>query len=186
MKTATRSWPWYYALILIAAVVATRILWLNHDLWSLDEGSTFTMAQQVLEGDVLYRDAADNRSPLMPYLKAAIFAVFGDWNSTAVHRVIAVLLGLVAYLLGWIATKLDRKATGIATAAIFVLLQILYVHAGDTMSANTEWFVVIFSTAAFALFVRWINRPSFIHGLLIGGPSVVKPSPTTAANESYP
>lgn len=168
MKTATRSWPWYYALILIAAVVATRILWLDHDLWVLDEGSTFTMAQQVLEGDVLYRDAADNRSPLMPYLKAAIFAVFGDWNSTAVHRVIAVLLGLVAYLLGWIATKLDRKATGIATAAIFVLLQILYVHAGDTMSANTEWFVVIFSTAAFALFVRWINQPSFKHGLLIG------------------
>jgi integral membrane sensor domain MASE1 len=78
MKTATRSWPWYYALILIAAVVATRILWLNHDLWSLYESSTFTMAQQVLEGDVLYRDAADNRSPLMPYLKAAIFAVFGN------------------------------------------------------------------------------------------------------------
>lgn len=168
MKAATRSWPWYYALILIAAVVATRILWLDHDLWSLDEGSTFTMAQQVLEGDVLYRDAADNRSPLMPYLKAAIFAVFGDWNSTAVHRSIAVLLGLVAFLLGWIATKLDGKNTGIAAASIFVLLQIFYVHAGDTVSANTEWFVVIFSTAAFALFVRWIEKPKFNHGLLIG------------------
>ena len=168
MKTATRSWPWYYALILIVAVVATRILWLDHDLWSLDEGSTFTMAQQVLEGEVLYRDAADNRSPLMPYLKAAIFAVFGDWNSTAVHRTIAVLLGLVAFLLGWIATRLEGKPTGVATATVFVFLQIFYVHAGDTMSANTEWFVVIFSTAAFALFVRWIENPKFARGLLIG------------------
>ena len=168
MKTSSRSWPWYYGLILIAAVVATRLLWLDHDLWSLDEGSTFTMAQQVLEGDVLYRDAADNRSPLMPYIKAAIFAVFGDWNSTAVHRTIAVFLGVVAFWLGWIATKLDRRSTGIAAATVFVLLQILYVHAGDTMSANTEWFVVIFSTAAFALFVRWVEKPSFQRGLPIG------------------
>ena len=168
MKTSSRSWPWYYGLILIAAVVATRLLWLDHDLWSLDEGSTFTMAQQVLEGDVLYRDSADNRSPLMPYIKAAIFAVFGDWNSTAVHRTIAVFLGVVAFWLGWIATKLDRRSTGIAAATVFVLLQILYVHAGDTMSANTEWFVVIFSTAAFALFVRWVEKPSFQRGLPIG------------------
>ena len=50
MHTPARSWPWFYALILIVAVVATRFLWLDHDLWSLDEGSTFTMAQQVLEG----------------------------------------------------------------------------------------------------------------------------------------
>jgi hypothetical protein len=168
MHTPARSWPWFYALILIVAVVATRFLWLDHDLWSLDEGSTFTMAQQVLEGDVLYRDAADNRSPLMPYLKAAIFAVFGDWNSTAVHRTIAVMLGVVAFLLGWIATKLDGRRTGIATAAIFVFLQIFYVHAGDTMSANTEWFVVIFSTAAFALFAGWIAQPGFRRGLPIG------------------
>lgn len=168
MKTTTQSWPWFYVLILIGAVVATRILWLDHDLWSLDEGSTFTMAQQVLDGDVLYRDAADNRSPLMPYLKAGIFAVFGDWNSTAVHRTVAVLLGVVAFLLGWIATKLDGRQTGIATAAIFILLQILYVDARDSVSANTEWFVVIFSTAAFALFVRWIRRPNFRRGLPIG------------------
>lgn len=150
------------------AVVGMRLPWLDHQLWNLDEGSTFTMAQQVLEGEVLYRDAADNRSPLMPYLKAAIFAIFGDWNATAVHWVLAFLIGGCAVLVGWIGRRTDSDLTGVIAAATFALLQLLYVDAGDAMSANTEWFVVVFSTTAFALFVAWIDRPTFRRGLPVG------------------
>ncbi len=157
-----------YTVLLIAAVVGSRAPWLEHDIWSLDEGSTFTMAQQVLEGDVLYRDAADNRSPLVPYLKALVFAVFGDWNAFAVHTVLAVSLGLVAALIGWIGFKLDGARTGGIAAITFVILQIAFVTADETMSANTEWFVVIFSTAAFALFANAFEAPNFKRGLLPG------------------
>lgn len=168
MTIPPRSLPWIYGLLLVAAVVGTRARWLDHDLWNLDEGSTFTMAQQVLEGDVLYRDAADNRSPLVPYLKALIFAIGGDWNSTAVHGFIAIALGLVALAIGWIGCRLDRPLTGWAAALLFVFLQILYVDPGDSMSANTEWFVIIFSTAAFALFVYFRNTLRFGRGVLVG------------------
>ncbi len=158
------------ALLLIAAVVGSRAPWLDHGIWTLDEGSTFTMAQQVLEGGVLYRDAADNRSPLMPYLKAGILAIAGDWNIAAVHTVLAVGLGFSAFLLFCIARRLDpeRPATAFGTAGAFVLLQLLYVDVGDALSANTEWFVVLFSTAGFALLVRSIERPNLSRGIPAG------------------
>ncbi len=153
---------------MVGAVLLTRVWWLDHGLWSLDEGATFTMAQQVLEGDVLYRDAADHRSPLMPYLKASIFAIFGDWNAPAVHTILALLLGLCAAGVGWIGRKLDRPATGWVGALFFVFLQILLVDANDAMSANTAWFVVIFSTLAFVLLVRSTDKPNFKGGIPIG------------------
>ncbi|GAB5560388.1 MAG: hypothetical protein SynsKO_20350 [Synoicihabitans sp.] len=153
---------------MVAAVLLTRVWWLDNGIWNLDEGATFTMAQQVLEGDVLYRDAADHRSPLMPYLKAVVFAIFGDWNTTAVYAVLAVLLGFCAAAVGAIGSKLDRPLTGWVAALVFIALQFLLVDANDSLSANTEWFVVIFSTAAFWLLVRAIDAPSFLKGMPIG------------------
>ncbi len=158
------------ALALIASVVALRAPWMGPGIWSLDEGSTFTMAQQVLDGQVLYRDAADNRSPLMPYLKAAVLAVAGDWNATAVHASLALALGFCAFWLFLIARRLDtsQPASAWFAAGAFILLQILYIDAGDAVSANTEWYVIVFSIAAFALLARWIPRPSFTRGLPVG------------------
>jgi hypothetical protein len=50
----------FFALPLVAAAYGLRAPWLGHDIWNLDEGSTFTIAQQVLTGDIPYRDAADS------------------------------------------------------------------------------------------------------------------------------
>lgn len=166
-----RIYPLLFGLLLIAGVVGLRAPWLGHDVWSLDEGATFTMAQQVLEGDVLYRDAADHRSPLVPYLKALVFAVAGDWNAYAVHLVLAILLGGCAIVLAGIGRKLDGALTGAATGLAFVILQFFFLDAGvggDAMSANTEWFVVIFSTIGFGLLVRALDQPKFSSGPLIG------------------
>lgn len=127
-----------------------------------------TMAQQVLDGDVLYRDAADNRSPLVPYVKAFIFALFGDWNAFAVHTSLAFGLGCCAAILGWIGLRLGGPLIGLATSLCFVILQSVYIGATDSMTAHTEWFVLIFSTLAFALLTRARNRPSFRNGLPIG------------------
>lgn len=155
-------------LVAIAGVWATRAPLMKHDLWNLDEGSTFTMAQQVLAGDVLYRDAADNRSPLVPYLKAAILAVAGDWNASAVHAVLTTLLGLVGFGLAYIARRLTGEAAAWGTLLAYLVLQILWVPVGDSLSANTEWFVVIFSTAGFVLLVLWHERPSLLRGFVTG------------------
>lgn len=127
-----------------------------------------TMAQQVLAGEILYQDAVDNRSPFVPYAKALIFWLFGDWNAEAVHISLAAALGASGALLGWIGYRLGGKTAGATAALLFVVLQFAYVDPQDSMCTHTEWFVLIFSTIAFALFVRTQEQPSFAKGLPIG------------------
>ena len=163
--------PWQLlavAFSLIVSTVALRGPWLDHAIWTLDEGSTFTMAQQVLDGDVVYRDAADNRSPLVPYLKAIVFAFAGDWNASAVYWVITLALGGCAVLVAWITRRFTDGVTAIMAGAAFVILQFYFVDSFDMMSANTEWFVVIFSVIGFAFFVTSIETHRLSRGLVAG------------------
>ena len=53
------------------------------------------MAQLILAGQVPYKEAADNRTPLVPYAKALILSVVGDWNIRGAHIVVALMLGLL-------------------------------------------------------------------------------------------
>lgn len=125
---------------LIGATVGLRAPWLDVSIWNLDEGSTMTMGQQMLVGDVLYRDAVDNRSPLVPYLKAGVFALFGDWSSAAIHVSLAFMLGICALLLGLMALKLEGRTTAATVAVLFVVLQFVYVDATDAMCATPSGF----------------------------------------------
>jgi hypothetical protein len=54
----------FFALALVVAAHGLRAPWLGRDFWNLDEGSTFTMARQVLAGDIPCRDAADSITTL--------------------------------------------------------------------------------------------------------------------------
>ncbi len=157
-----------FAAFLIAAAVGLRWHRLERPIWNLDEGSTFTMAQQVVEGHVLYRDAADNRSPLLPYLKAAIFRLSGDWNAYAVHLLLAVGMGFGAILLWRLARRLGDETAGVVAAIVFTVLGYALLDPPDAISANTGWFLVLFSISGYALFARNIHRPRFLNGLPMG------------------
>lgn len=157
-----------FALALLGAAVGLRAPFLHRAIWNLDEGSTFTMAEQVLHGDVLYRNAADNRSPLIPYLKAALFAVFGEWNAFAVHVVLALLLGACAIVLWRLARRLGDEPAGIAAALIFTLLSFVMLDGPDAISANTGWFLVVFSTLGYGAFVLALTKKSLPLGTLSG------------------
>ncbi len=163
-----KSWRILLVFLLIGAAFALRAPWLRRDIWNVDEGTTLTMAEQLRHGAVLYRDAVDQRGPLVPFLMAATFAVAGDWNAHAVHAVVAGLLGLSALLLWLLARRLGDERTGIAGAVIFSVLTFVLLEPYDAMSAATEWFVVFFSTVGFWLFARAQTRPGFGAGVLIG------------------
>ncbi len=166
LRFAAVSAVWLLALV--AAALWLRWPFLDREVWNLDEGSTFTMAQQVREGAVLYRDAADNRSPLVPYLKAAIFFVAGDWNIRAQHVALAALMGLCAFGLLDLCTRLGDRSTGRWSAGAFTVLVFLIPGFVDTLAAHTEHFVVAFSTLGFCLFARALARGGFVSGLFIG------------------
>jgi hypothetical protein len=157
-----------FVFLLLAGAVGLRGPWLDRSIWNLDEGSTFTMAQQVLDGDVLYRDAADNRTPLVPYLKALVFAAFGNWNAFAVHVALALMLGTGAILLWRLARRLGDETAGIGAALVFTVLSFVMLDPPDAISANTGWFLVLFSTGAFAAFAIVCRSPTFGRGIPVG------------------
>ncbi len=163
-----KAWRFLFALVLLIGAYLLRRPWLERDIWNLDEGSTFTMAEQVLHGGVIYRDAADNRSPLVPYLKAAVFAVCGDWNAHAVHVAVALMLGIGAVLLWLTARRLGDEKTGGAGALFFVALTFLMLGLPDALSANTGWFVIFFSIIGYWLFAHAQARPGFWTGGAVG------------------
>lgn len=168
MTIPTRFRPLLWLVILVVAALGLRAPFLGRLQWNLDEGVTFTVAQQIREGGVLYRDAVDHRSPLVPYLKAAIFAVTGDWNVHAVHVIVALALGVVAFLLYDLARRLGRAAVGGWAAGAFTVCAIMLPGSYDSFAAHTEWFVVFFSALGFWLFARSAATGGFLAGLPVG------------------
>ncbi len=149
-----------FAVLLLVAALLLRWPSLDRQIWNLDEGSTITMAQQVLAGQVPYLEAADNRTPLVPYAKALILAVAGDWNTQAVHVVVALLLGLVAILLWQTARLYGQEPAGVFAAILFTWLCVGFLPAIDAMTAHTGWFMILFSSLGFWLFSLSIHRSS--------------------------
>ena len=153
---------------LLAVAFWLRAPFLDRGIWNLDEGVTFTLGQQVREGAVLYRDAADHRSPLVPYLKAATFLVAGDWNIRAQHLALAALMGLCAFGLLDLARRLGDTAAGRWSAGAFTVLVFLIPGFVDTLAIHTEHFVIAFSTLGFWLFVRALPSGGVVAGLPVG------------------
>lgn len=157
---------WLIALVAVAWLL--RAPFLDRELWNLDEGSTFTMAQQVREGAVMYRDCADNRAPLVPYLKAIVYLVCGDWNIRAQHQAAVCGWGLCAFGLLALARRLEDRAAGCWTAIAFTVIALLLPGAGESLALHTEVFVVFFSTLGFWCFARALDRGGVLAGVPIG------------------
>ena len=150
-----------FAAFLLVSALVLRWPSLQRQIWNLDEGSTMTMAQLILAGQVPYREAVDNRTPLVPYVKAAILAVTGDWNTAAMHTGVALMLGLTAVLLWQTARRLGQEKAGVIAALVFTFLSLGMIPAIDALTAHTGWFVVFFSSLGFWLFSRALGRSSF-------------------------
>ncbi|MCC6414934.1 MAG: hypothetical protein IT582_03380, partial [Opitutaceae bacterium] len=157
-----------FGLLLVVTALALRAPGMAKQIWNLDEASTFTMAEIVRDGGVLYRDAADNRTPLVPYLKAAIFAVVGDWNVTGAHWAVAAMLGLTAIWLWRLARAAGDATTGRWGAVFFTLLSFTYLTVMDTMTAHTGWFLVFFSALGLWGVVWLLRGGSLLLGPLAG------------------
>ena len=166
---------WVFALLL--AAWALRAPFLHREIWNIDEGVTFTLAEQIRHGAVLYRDAADHRSPLVPYLQAALFTFTGDWNLFAQHLALALAMGTCAFSL-LLLTRAPQPSTspslassslaGPATAVAFTFIVLLLPGPADALGLHTESFVLFFSTLGFTLFAFALPRGGFLAGLPIG------------------
>jgi len=155
-------------LLLIGAAVALRWNALPREIWNVDEGSTFTMAQILREGGALYRDAADNRTPMSSFLMAGVFAVGGDWNLWAGHFAVALMVGGTAWLLRRIGRQAGETAVGTAAAVVFTLLSYVMLPALDGLAAHTGWFLAFFSALGIASFIRAFHAQSIRWAFVAG------------------
>ncbi len=148
-----------FALFLIAATGLMRWPGMEKEFWNVDEAVTFTMARQILAGDIPYRDAVDQRNPLAPYLQAAVFGIAGKDNLKAQHLSLALLIGLSAIMLWRMTRHLLPDGTGISASLWFVLLCMVLPTVRDTMPAHTAWYLIFFSIAGFYGLARAWHSP---------------------------
>lgn len=147
-----RALPFLGALALVAWVMFLRGSSFDVLMWNVDETIHAAIAKILNDGGTLYVDAIDQRTPLTYHVFAAMFALAGP-SLVPVRILVAVLIGLSAWLLGRTASRIHGRPTGVGTALTFVAFSSYLLFPGDVFAVHTEWFVVFFTTAAAAVFL---------------------------------
>ncbi|WP_189780503.1 glycosyltransferase family 39 protein [Streptomyces capitiformicae] len=133
--------------VLAALACVTRIPSFVPPLWNPDEGYLAVQARLLADGGELYETVVDRKPPLVPWLYAASFAVFGDDSLTPV-RVLATGAQLVtAVLLASLARRRwgDREGR---TAGVLYLLTSIGLNPEDAQAALFEVFILPFTACA--------------------------------------
>ncbi len=127
---------------LIAAICAIPVLlyipFLTEPLFR-DEGFYAAVAQMILDGDVPYRDAFDNKPPMVFAWYALSFVMFGEhiWAPRLLVSLLLSATTLLVYLQGRL---LFGRQAGLVAALAFALS--IGLAAFET-NANTEYFMLL-------------------------------------------
>ncbi|WP_149829578.1 glycosyltransferase family 39 protein [Streptomyces tailanensis] len=133
--------------VLAALACVTRIPSFVPPLWNPDEGYLAVQARLLADGGELYETVVDRKPPLVPWLYAASFAVFGDDSLTPV-RVLATGAQLVtAVLLASLARRRWGNRAG-RTAGVLYLLTSIGLNPEDAQAALFEVFILPFTACA--------------------------------------
>jgi len=142
-----------------------------------DDSTYGLVARKLAAGGLLYRDAVDNKPPLIYLTFGAAYVLFGNASLAAV-KVLAVAVDLAcAGLLLVIGRRLFSPRVG-ALAALFFSAAAVTGVAEDFAAPNTECFMNLFVLAALALLTRDPERPRrrvlLAAGVLIGVASLYR------------
>lgn len=119
-------------LILLSAVFLLRLPTIFEPYWYGDEGITLTVGQGLKRGLILYKDIADNKTPLL-YFLTAIF------NSLPLLRGLLLVWVLISTALVYVLAKLVFNfKSAVITTIIYIILTSLPVLEGNI--ANGEIF----------------------------------------------
>ncbi|MBA4864123.1 glycosyltransferase family 39 protein [Streptomyces sp. PSKA54] len=132
---------------LVALACVTRVPAFLQPLWNPDEGYLAVQARILADGGELYESVVDRKPPLVPWLYAGAFALFGDASLTSV-RVLALLAQLLtAVLLASLARRRWGDTAG-RTAGVLYLLASIGLNPEDAQAATFEVFMLAPTAAA--------------------------------------
>ena len=136
--------------------------------WHTDEGIFAAVAQRVLEGGQLYRDAWESKPPLFLYVYVATFKVFGP-GVFGLHLVATLSAVATHVALFFVARRLMSMPRALAATGLCGLL--LGVPFWEGQLALTEVFTVLPTTLGVLAVLAWQDaagpRPARVDGLVL-------------------
>jgi 4-amino-4-deoxy-L-arabinose transferase-like glycosyltransferase len=140
-----------------------------------DEAAYAYIGHRMLQGDVLYRDLTENKTPLGYWLYALAVGLGGYHEITIRIMPIPFILATIA-IVWWIAGRLAGQVSACLAATLYVLLSTDPFLFGN--GSNLEHFINFFSVASLALVILGFSHKSrwffFDAGICIGAAALVK------------
>ena len=141
---------WRLFAVLLLLTVALRLPGFVVDVFNSDETFLATQAHVIRDGGNLYREAADRKPPLVPYVYAASFQFFGSTALWTVRLVAMVAIAFTAWLLACEARRRWGRRAGWIAGLLCVLAMVAFAPQ-DGQAANFEVFLLPAMTAAVLL-----------------------------------
>src|SRR5271169_2396725 len=141
---------WRLFAVLLLLTVALRLPGFFVDVFNSDETFLATQAHVIRDGGNLYREAADRKPPLVPYVYAASFAFFGSTALWTVRLVAMLAIAFTAWLLACEARRRWGRRAGWIAGLLCVFAMVAFAPQ-DGQAANFEVFMLPAMTASVLL-----------------------------------
>ncbi|MFM8304131.1 MAG: ArnT family glycosyltransferase, partial [Actinomycetota bacterium] len=145
----TRDW-WQVVLLVVALTTVLRLPAFFVDVFNSDETFLATQGEVIRNGGDLYREAADRKPPLVPYVYAATQAITGTTDLWSVRMAAMLAAATTAVLLALEARRrYGRRAMWIA--ALLGSVALVAFAPQDGQAANFEIFMLPLTVAGVML-----------------------------------
>jgi 4-amino-4-deoxy-L-arabinose transferase-like glycosyltransferase len=141
---------WKLFAVLALLTLALRLPAFFVDVFNSDETYLATQAQVISHGGNLYEQAADRKPPLVPYVYAASFELFGTTGLWSVRVVAMLAVALTAMLLAVEARRRYGRRAAWLAGILFVVSMVAFAPQ-DGQAANFEVFMLPATVAAIVL-----------------------------------
>src|SRR5688572_21756579 len=137
----TRNELWRFFLLLLAITIVLRLPAFFVDVFNSDEAFLATQAEVLRDGGEIYRDAADRKPPLVPYIYAGTFELFGAHDLWMARVAAMVAAALTAFLVGLEARRRYGRRAGWGAGLLCTFALIAFAPQ-DGQAANFEIFML--------------------------------------------
>src|SRR5215470_10977083 len=169
--------------IIIALVVILRSPTLLPSMFNVDEGYYGTIADEILDGGIVYHTAVDTKPPGMYYIYTGVFKVAGRNNLLVVHILAIIVVAATALVVRRIGARVADDWAGAWSGIGYAV----FVHAyqpGDTLPSNSEIFAGLPLALSVLAFLQGEKKAEwkwmFVSGALVGAATLIRqPSAVT-------
>lgn len=158
-KTMPKNWMWLVLIILTIFITRSTTLFIP----LIDDEETFVVIGRfLLHGGLPYTAIADNKPPLLYYWYTLWLWIFGDTNTTALHLIGMVWVGLTCYFIASIGRRISTARAGYFAALNYAIFTTTFVPSYIALHASL--LLALPLTISVWALIRWhdTNRPRWM------------------------